>query len=106
MSDFVCSDRPVVLVRTDIESLDNPYHPYVLPGLDTPNTELTVPLNHRMALVATFENCSDVPTVEEERIADINARTIRSAARQIYCSNLGFRFSDNGEIKSGKDLVN
>ena len=105
-SDFVCSDRPVVLVRTDIESLDNPYHPYALPGLGMPNTELTLPLNCRMALAATFESSSDVATVEEERIADINARTLRSAARQIYCSNLGFKFSDNGEIKSGRDLVN
>ena len=59
-----------------------------------------------MALAATFESSSDVATVEVERIADINARTIRSAARQIYCSNLGFKFSDNGEIKSGRDLVN
>lgn len=105
-SDFVCSDRPVALVRTDIESLDNPNHPYTLPGLDMPNTELTAPLNRRMALVATFDHKSHVATVSEETIAEINARTIHSAARQIYCSDLGFKFSDNGEIKSGSDFVN
>lgn len=105
-SDFVCCDRPVALVRTDIESLDNPYHPYARPGLDMPNTELTVPLNRRMALVAAFEHKSSVTTVGEETIAEINARTIHSAARQIYFSDLGFKFLDNGEIKSGKDLMN
>ena len=106
MSDFVCSDRPVSLVRTDMESLDNPYHPDALPGLDMPNTELTVPINRCMALVATFEHKSYVATVSEETIAEFNARTIHSAVRQIYCSDLGFKFSDSGEIKSGSDLVN
>ncbi len=105
-SDYVCCDRPVALVRTDIESLDNPYHPYARPGLDMPNTELTVPLNRRMALVATFEHESYVATVSEETIAEINARTVHFAARQIYCPDLGFKYSDNGEVKSGSDLVN
>ena len=105
-SDFVCSDRPVVLVRTDIESLHNPYHPYALPGLEMTNTELTVPLNRRMALVATFEHKSYVATVSEETIAEFNTRTTHFATRQIYCSDLGFKFSDNGIIKSGSDFVN
>lgn len=105
-SDFVCSDRPVALVRTDIESLDNPYHPDALPGLDMPNTELTVPINRCITLVATFEHKSNVATVSEETIAEFNARTIHFAARQIYCSDLDFKFSDNGEIRSGRDLVN
>ena len=105
-SDFVCCDRPVALVRTDIESLDNSYHPYARPGLDMPNTELTVPLNRRMALVATFDRKSYVATVSEETVSEFNARAIDSAARQIYCSDLSFKFSDNGEIKSGSDFVN
>ena len=105
-SNFVCSDRPVALVCTDANPPDNPYHPYARPGLGMRNTELTVPLNRRMALVAAFENGFDVATLNEYDIAVLNARTIDSAAeKQIYCSNLDFKFLDNGEVKSGGDLV-
>ena len=104
-SNFVCSDRPVALVCTDANPPDNPYHPYARPGLGMRNTELTVPLNRRMALVAAFENGFDVATLNEYDIAVLNARTIDSAEKQIYCSNLDFKFLDNGEVKSGGDLV-
>ena len=100
-SDFVCSDHPVVFVRTP----DNPNYLYTDPELGMRHTELIVPLNRRMALASTAEGGFDVAMVDEDTIATINALTMDSAARQIYCSNLDFKFWDNGEIKSGGDLV-
>lgn len=105
-SDFVCSDRPVALISIG-DPPENPDHPYNIggPGLAHSNTELTIPLNRRMALVATFESDSYIATADEKIVANINARTIHSATRQIYCSNLDFKFLDDGNIKSGRDLV-
>ena len=76
------------------------------PGLAQSNTELTMPLNRRMALFAAFNIPANVRTVDEKVVADINANTILSATKQIYYSNLGFKWLDNEEIKSGRDLVN
>ena len=104
-SDFVCSDYPVALISTG-DPPENPYHPYNIggPGLAQKNTELTVPLNRRMALIATFENESCIATADEKIVAEINARTIHFATRQIYCSNLDFKFWDDGGLKSERDL--
>ena len=106
-SDFVCSDRPVALI-TIKDSPQNPDHPYNIggPGLAQSDTEMTIPLNRRMALFGSFEIPSYISTVDEKVIADVNDRTIRSATKQIYCSNLGFKWLDNEAIKSGRDLVN
>ena len=105
-SDFVCSDRPVALISIG-DPPENPDHPYNFggPGLAHSDTELTVPLNSRMTLFATFETLPDVYTVDDKVIANVNIRTILSAARQIYCSNLDFKFLDNGVMRSGKELV-
>ena len=106
-SDFVCSDRPVALISIG-DPPKNPYHPYNIggPGLVEKNTELTVPLNRSMALAAAFENDSCIATADEKTVALINARTIHFATRQIYCSNLDFKFLDDGELKGGRDLLN
>ena len=106
-SDFVCSDRPIALITIG-DSPENPDHPYNIggPGLAQGNTELTIPLKRRMALFGSFKISSFVSTVGEKVIADINDRTILSATKQIYCSNLSFKFLDNKKIKSGSDLVN
>lgn len=104
-SDFVCSDRPVALISIG-DPPENPYHPYNIgvPGLVQKNTQLTLPLNRRMALIATFENESCIPAADEKIVAEINARTIHFATRQIYCSNLDFKFLENSVMKSGRDL--
>ena len=106
-SDFVCSDRPVVLVTIG-DPPQNPDHPYNIggPGLAQNNTELTMSLNRRIALFGAFNIPSHVGRASEKMIADFNSNTIRYAKRQIYCSNLGFKWLDNEEIKSGSDLVN
>ncbi len=106
-SDFVCSDRPVALITIG-DPPQNPDHPYNIggPGLAQSNTELTMPLNRRMALFGSFKIPSVVDTVGEKVIADVNGRTILSAAKQIYCSNLDFKFLDDEDIKNGRDLVN
>lgn len=106
VSDFVCSDHPIALISIGDPPKD-PDHPYNSggPGLAQSNTELTLPLNRRMALFFTFETLPDVYTVDDKVIANVNIRTILSAARQIYCSNLDFKFLDNGVMRSGKELV-
>jgi len=106
VSDFVCSDHPVALISIGDPPKD-PDHPYNFggPGLAQSNTELTMPLNRRMALFSTFEPLPDVHTVDDKMIANVNIRTILSAVRQIYCSNLDFKFLDNGVMRGGKELV-
>lgn len=106
-SDFVCSDRPVALISIG-DPPENPDHPYNFgsPGLAHSDTELTIPLNRRMALCATVGGSFYTGTVDEMTIARVNERTIRSATRHIYCSSLDFRFLDNERIKDGRDLVN
>lgn len=44
--------------------------------------------------------CGDQMTV-----AFVNKRIIDAAAKQIYCSNLDFKFLDNGVMKNGRELV-
>ena len=104
-NDFVCSDRPVALISIG-DPPENPNHPYSIgvPGLGMKNTELTVPLNRRMALAA-FENHTCITTVDENIVADINTRTMHFATRQIYCSGLNFKYFRDGQLKSGRDLV-
>lgn len=106
VSDFVCSDRPVALISIG-DPPENPDHPYNIggPGLARCNTELTLPLNRRMALFSTFEIPSYVRTVDEKVIGNVNVRTMLSATRQIYCSNLDFKFLEGETIKSGSNLV-
>ena len=103
-SDFVCSDCPVALISIG-DPPGNPDHPYNFggPGLAHSDTELTVPLNSRMALFATFE----IPSClrDERIIANVNARTMLSATRQVYSSNLDFKFLDGETIRSGRYLV-
>ena len=105
-SDFVCSDHPVALISIGDPPKD-PDHPYNFggTGLAQRNTELTLPLNRRMALFAIRDGSSYTGTVDETTIACINGRTIRLATRQIYCSSLDFKFVDGGTIKNGRDLV-
>ena len=103
-SNFVCSDRPVVLF-----DIINP--PHQCPYSNTPtkpivkDLELTMPLNLRMALHATFGDPAVIATASERDVAFINGRTIHAATKQIYCSHLDFKFLDNEEMKSGRDLI-
>lgn len=104
--DFVCSDYPVVLMSVGDLPIDSD-HLYNIgrPGLAQNDAELTIPLNHRMALFAVLSDSTYIGTVDEMTVACINNRTINAAARQIYCSNLDFKFLDNEIMKSGRDLV-
>ncbi len=104
-SNFVCSDRPVVLFNI----IEPPYLQYssIAPTEPTvTDIELTMPLNLRMALNATFKDPSAIAIVDERIVAGINERTILAAERQIYCPHLDFKFLDGEEMKSGRDLVN
>lgn len=104
-SNFVCSDRPVVLFNI----IEPPYLRYssIAPTEPTvTDIELTMPLNLRMALYATFGDPPFIATASERDVAFINGRTIHAATKQIYCSHLDFKFLDNDEMKSGRNLVN
>ena len=107
VGDFVCSDHPVALVWIE-DPPENPDHPYNIggPGLAQSDAEMTIPLNRRMVLVGSFKIPSCVSTVGEKGIADVNDRTILSAMKQIYCSNLDFKFLDGEDIKNRRGLVN
>ena len=103
-SNFVSSDRPAVL----FEIIDPPHQRHYSNTPTKPivkDLELTMPLNLRMALYATFEDPPFIATASERDVAFINGRTIHAATRQIYCSHLDFKFLDNEEMKSGRDLI-
>ena len=118
-SDFICSDRPVFLLQI-VDPVPFPQPPYTTTpaGLILPNKipqktgavvhfELTMPLNPRMAIYATTpDNLFPIEYGDKKTIACINGRTIDTAARQIYCPNLDFKFLEGETIKSGRDLVN
>ena len=113
-SGFICSDRPVFLFRiVDLMPYQQPRYTVTLAGLIIPNEtvppvhyELTMPLNPRMALYGTTpENSFPIEYGDQMTVAHINKRIIDAAARQIYCSNLDFKFFDNEVMKSGWDLV-
>ena len=105
-NDFVCSNHPVALIPIG-DPPENPDHPYNFggPSLAQRDTELTLPLNRRMALFAVLGGSSYTGIVDEVTISHIDERTIRFAARHIYCSNLDFKFLDGGTVKSGRYLV-
>ena len=98
-TDFICSDLPAVLFEVVNTILPAP-HETDSTGNITKSLELTMPLNPRMAIYAT-----NFPTEYKMSPACINKRTIDSSMRHIYCSNLDFKFFDNGVMKSGWDIV-
>ena len=104
--DFVCSDHPVALMSVGGPP-KNPDHPYNIggPGLAQNDTALTMPLNRRMALFAVLGDFSYIGTVSEMTVALVNEITIRSATKQIYCSNLDFKFLEDVKMKNGRDLM-
>ena len=117
-SDFICSDRPVSLFRNvDLIPCPQPAYAITPSGLILPNEtasagfavenlELTMPVNPRMAIYATTPgNPSPIEYGDQMAVACINKRIIDAAARQIYCSNLDFKFLDGETMKSGMDLV-
>ena len=64
-----------------------------------------MPLNLHMVVHAAFGDPPVITEVGEEDVAAINGITIHAATRQIYCSHLDFKFLDNEEMKSGRDLI-
>ena len=113
-SDFICSDRPVFLFQI-VDMMPYPQLPYTVTsaGLIIPNEtvppvhyELTMPLNPRMVLYGiTPENACPIEYGDQMTVARINKKIIDAAVRQIYTSNLDFKFLDYDVMKSGWDLV-
>ena len=116
-SDFITSDRPVILFRNITQVPDKlPRYittesglilPTPTPGLHV-DLDLTMSLNPRMAFYATEPN-NPLPIVCADRntVSLINERIINASAKHIYCANLDFEYldNDNDQIKSGRDLI-
>ena len=98
-TDFICSDLPAVLFRV-VNTILPASNEADSTGNITKSLELTMPLNPRMAIYATT-----FPTGYQMSPACINKRTVDASMRHIYCSNLDFKFFDNGVMKSGGNLV-
>jgi Protein of unknown function (DUF4238) len=97
--DFICSDHPVVLTWTLPVSRFDQWHP----GLAHTHTELTLPLNRRMALVGRFADCkglmlcNDQPAMPADKlvVAVINRRTLDRAWNEVYSVKKDFVWMKN-----------
>lgn len=98
--DFVCSDHPVVIVST----VETGGHSYGV-GFGMTNTEITMPINRKMAISGTFEGESKVYKVGEDVVAAINGRTISSAEKQIYSYGPDFNYLTGDGLKHSSHLL-
>ncbi|MBM3301808.1 MAG: DUF4238 domain-containing protein [Deltaproteobacteria bacterium] len=98
---FICSDAPVCLTRTDLR------RDRQAPRLDYHETDLTVPLGNRVALLGRYEARQDSMVVcDRKRVAHINARTIGSGERFLYSSNKDFPWErDDGSTGNWDSLI-
>lgn len=101
--EFICSDSPVALVWT--EAVPSFYQNS--PGFGMKNTELTIPLNKYMALVATFEDKYEGFTKADlNNVATINSRTAMYSKRFIYSANKDFPWlRKDGNVCNINDLL-
>lgn len=97
---FVCSDHPVVIVS----KMGTGGHPYGV-GFGMTNTEITMPINRRMAMSGMFEGESDVHRVGKDVVAAINARTISAAEMQIYAYGPDFKYLAEDGLKHSSHLL-
>jgi hypothetical protein len=99
-NEFICSDSPVALSWT------KPMPAFSGPGFGMENTELTMPLNKHIALVARFEGEPQDLMAPKETIAKLNSRTGMHAQRFIYSGRQDFIwFKKNGEFGNITDLM-
>lgn len=83
---FVCSDRPVVL------NSKKEGRPPIGIGFGTPETELTMPISKRLAVLATFEGPSREVQVNRFIVTAVNSRIIGACDRQVYSPEGNFEY--------------
>lgn len=81
--DFVCSDRPVILVPT------RPHLPPFI-GFGVPDTEVIMPLNRQMALVGHWDREGQVCEADRMIVGLINQRMLDFSERFIYSARDAF----------------
>lgn len=98
--EFICSDSPVALVWT------KPMPPFWGPGFGMKNTELTMPLNRHIGLLASFEVEPQTLLAPKRAVAKLNSRTAMQAQRFIYSNKQIFIWlKRSGEIGNTNDLL-
>ena len=81
--DFICSDRPVMLVPTE------PDPPPFL-GFGMRETEVIMPLNRKMAVVGHYGSDGEVFNVDQIGVGTFNQRTLHLAERFVYSARESF----------------
>jgi len=98
-SGYICSDHPVGLIWT------KEMPPFYRPGFGMPDTELTVPLTRKWALIGRFDKPANVGLADRATVAALNSRTGMSAG-QIYHPSEDFVWTMlTGEIGGRQDLL-
>jgi hypothetical protein len=98
--DFICSDYPVGLVWSSGET--GGFFP---PGFAVSETEVSMPLTRRWAMLGRFEGESGVYHATRKTVASINSRTGMTAQR-LYSAKQEFVLTKrDGELGSTLDLL-
>jgi hypothetical protein len=97
---FICSDMPVALIWT------KPMPAIYGPGFGMTDTELTIPLNKEIALIARFEGQEQIYEADRQFVASLNSRTGMYADRFLYSPDEKFSWIRSDEvICTGSDLI-
>lgn len=96
---FVCSDRPVAIMPTTERASRQPL------GFGLTETDVTIPLNKRLALSGSFEGRKMVLPVDYPLVAMINANTTWQSERFVYSPDKSFKHYTREGIKSSNSFL-
>jgi hypothetical protein len=96
---FVCSDRPVAIMPTVPGMAGQPL------GFGITRTDVTIPLNRRLALSGRFEGSSSVLPVDTPMVAAVNAHTIAYGERFVYSPSRSFDHLTHHGIRTENTLL-
>jgi hypothetical protein len=85
-ADFICSDRPVILIPTRADA-----PPFL--GFGQRYTEVLMPLDRRLALVGHFEDLTGTKGVDRLGVGLFNRQMVDYSERFIYAPNEAFLVS-------------
>jgi hypothetical protein len=94
--DFICSDHPISLVSVGASSR--------FLGFGTPQTEVTVPLDRKVAVVGRFEEEAGTEIADATKVGETNSRTAGMAEHYLYAPSSQFGFLVDRVIRSSTDL--
>ena len=97
---IVTSDHPVSLTWSDPEMQGSGRGP----GLAAKNTDIIVPISHRLALIGSFDLEEGELDITEEMVTHLNDRIIGGSHHQVYAHDLNFTYVRNGQPRKGAKL--